>query len=110
MANAQTAKVWKSTPEAPSGLQITEDDASLVGNKEHFVVSNNRGTVIHGPLSIATDAAHVRKGGLWTGTNDFLMMIPSTITTPGPQQIPFPPIFVLTQLAADTAFFMAFLG
>ena len=110
MPSPKTAKVWKALPEAPSGVQVTEEYSALVGNKEHFVLSDNRGNYLHGPTTIIADAANRRVGGLWTEGNDFMAMLPSTITTPGPRQLPFPPMFIFSQLASDLAYFMAFLA
>jgi len=107
---SETSKIFRASKDATSGVQVTEDDAALVGNKQHFVLSNNTGNVIYGPTSIVADAANRRVGGLWTGINDFVHMFPSTIVTPIPQQIPNPILGSLTRLASDTAFFMAMLA
>ena len=106
----ETTKVWRATRTASAGFQITEDSAALVGNKEHFVLANDKGVYVSGPFSMIADAASIRRGGLFTGVNDFLDMIPSTILTPNPKNVPFPPIFVLTKLTQDLSYFLSFLA
>lgn len=106
----ETTKVWRATRTSSSGLQVTEDSVALVGDKEHFVLANDTGIYLSGPISLIADAANIRRGGLFTGINDFLDMIPSTILTPNPKNVPFPPIFVVRNLAEDLAYFQSFLS
>ena len=111
MAEAQnkTARVWKASKNAVAGVQTTETFAALIGDKRNFVLVDNKGIYLRGPISIIADAANIRRGGLWVGISDFIHMIPSTLFTPFPAQIPFPPIFAVTDIKDDVAYFQAFL-
>lgn len=106
----ENSKVWRSSKDAPSGMQVTDEFAAVIGDKQHFLLSNRQGTVIHGPFSVVADARNRRLGGLWTNIDDFLHMFPSTIVSPIPQQIPNPILGVLFRLQQDTAFFAGALG
>lgn len=106
---SERARVWRVRADAVAGVQVTENFAALVGDRRHFVLADDKGVYLKGPLSIIADARNIRRGGLWIGIDDFLHMIPSTIMTPIPAQIPFPPVFISSQIAKDVAFFSAFL-
>jgi len=105
----KTTKVWKSTKNSPSAMEIGEESAKLVGSEDNLIVADGRGITIMGPLSLVTDAHNIRRGGLFVGMNDFTDMIPSTIVTPLPKQIPLPPVHGVLGIAQDVAFFQAFL-
>lgn len=107
---APTTKTWKSSLNAPAGVQITESTAALVGDKDHFIAANNKGTIVNGNFSVVATAESRRYAGLWVHTNDFTRMIPSTIASPQPMQIPVPPIYFLTDIANTMAHFASFLG
>jgi hypothetical protein len=109
MATSPTARVFRATPKSSAGLFLQEKSATLVGDDRHFVVCDEKGVTIKGPVSFVTDSLSKRTGGLFVGINDFLEMIPSTIITPIPKKIPFPPTFMLINIAADVAFFMSLL-
>lgn len=104
-----TRRVFKATQDGKAGVEIANDFAVLVGDQRHFIVADDKGITLKGPVSIISDAMGVRRGGLFVGLNDFLHMIPSTIISPIPTQIPFPPISGLVNLAKDVAFFTAML-
>ena len=106
---AKTTKVWKASRTAKAGMYITETSAAMIGNENNLVVVDERGVTIMGPISLATDAANIRRGGLFVGLNDFTDMIPSTIVTPIPKQIPFPPIAGVVGLSRDVAYFVSLL-
>ena len=102
-------RVIKADKNAKAGIKITENSITLVGDDRHLIVVNEQGITIKGPTSMINDSMGRREGGLFVGLNDFLEMIPSTIVTPIPKKIPFPPIHGLINLQKDVAFFMALL-
>lgn len=104
---AKISKLWKATKQARAGMQVTEDSAAIVGDSQHFVLADKKGVYLHGPVSIIAGAESRRSGGLFVGINDFLHMVPSTLISPIPQQVPIPPLFFIQNLAKDAAFFMA---
>jgi hypothetical protein len=101
--------VFRLNKESIAGILIEKNAVSIVGDSRHLIVCDEKGTTIKGPVSIVADAMGIRTGGLFVGVNDFTDMIPSTIVTPVPKKIPFPPIFAVANLAQDVAFFMALL-
>ena len=109
MSKNPRTRVYRSSKTSKAALEMSEDTAVLAGDSRHLVVVDSRGTTIKGPISIIADAMGVRRGALFVGINDFVHMIPSTMMTPIPQQIPFPPVHGLTNLATDVAFFTSLL-
>lgn len=106
---APTSRVWKATRTAPAGMVITETSALMIGNENNLIAVDETGVTISGPISLVAEAHNIRRGGLFIGLNDFTDMIPSTIVTPLPKQIPFPPIQGVIGIAKDVAFFTALL-
>jgi len=106
---AGSPKIFRVSSSAPASLWLQEESATLVGDDRHYVMANDQGVTIKGPISLVTDSMGIRKGGLFVGLNDFIEMIPSTMVTPIPSRIPFPPIFAMVGLAATVAFFTALL-
>lgn len=106
---SEESRVIKTSKTAKSGIFLEESAASLIGDRRHFVVADNRGITLKGPISIVSTSESVRKGGLFVGLNDFLEMLPSTLVSPLPRNIPFPPVYMTATIAKDVAFFMAFL-
>ena len=109
MASGPKDRVFRTDPASKAALLVRDNSVSIIGDENHFVICDERGTTIKGPVSFVTDATGIRTGGLFVGTNDFLKMIPSTIVTPQPINIPAPPIGGIVNLTADIAFFMALL-
>jgi len=104
-----TRKIFRSSRQSEAGLMLTEKSASLLGSQGNFVVCDERGVTIKGPISLVAQSSDIRTGGLFVGLNDFLEMIPSTLVTPIPKKIPFPPVFALSGIQTDVAFFMSLL-
>lgn len=109
MANPR-ARVIRTSQSSKASVLVKDDSVSIIGDSRHFITCDERGVTIKGPVSFVTDAMGRRNGGLFVGVNDFLEMIPQTIVTPYPSKIPFPPVFMLTNIAKDVAFFMSLLA
>jgi hypothetical protein len=109
MAANPRSRVIRTSNKSKASLFLTDSSAALVGDSRHFVVADERGVTIKGPISLVTDASGIRTGGLFVGLNDFLYMIPSTIVTPIPAKVPYPPITVAVNMTQDLAFFKAML-
>ncbi len=105
----KTSKVWKATTKSKASFMITETAATMLGTEKNLVRADENGVTISGPISMVTDAGNIRRGGLFVGLNDFTDMIPSTIVTPIPKQIPFPPLSSIMRLTQDLAFFQSLL-
>lgn len=104
-----TTRVWKASRTATSGVILNEDSTVILGNKDNLIALDKNGVTISGPISLVAEAHNIRRGGLFVGLNDFTDMIPSTIVTPLPKQIPLPPIQGLINIAQDVAFFTSLL-
>ena len=109
MATKNRSRVIRTSFTSPAGLYIQDQSAALVGDHRHFVICDENGTTIRGPVSQVNDSMSRRTGGLFVGINDFLEMIPQTIITPIPSVIPFPPVFALVGIVSTVAFFTSLL-
>jgi len=106
---SDTTRVIKSSKTSKAGILLEEEATSIIGDRRHFITVDDRGVTIRGPVSIVATSESIRKGGLFVGLNDFLEQLPSTIVTPLPKNIPFPPVYMMINIARDVAFFMSFL-
>lgn len=102
-------KVWRATPSSQSGVVLSDGSAKLVGNRGNFVVADKDGVAISGPVSFITTSDQKRSGGLFVELNDFVKMIPTTIVTPMPNQIPWPPFSMISSIARDVPIFLGLL-
>jgi len=110
MADNPTARAWKATRESQAGVFIDDQQSILAGNNKNFIVADNRGITINGPVSFVSMSSERRVGGLFIGQSEFRDMIPPTIVTVNPRVIPVPPVTGIVNLVADIAFFSAFLS
>jgi hypothetical protein len=102
-------RVIRSSKNANASLVLSDNSAKLVGDSRHFIAVDERGVTIKGPISLVTDGTGIRRGALFVQMPDMIRMIPSTIVTPLPSQIPIPPIHGLINLKMDTALFLSLL-
>lgn len=102
-------KIWKVSQDNESGFMVTPDSTVMAGNSKNFIVANENGVTISGPLSIMTTSEQIRQGGLFVQMPDFIRMIPQTIVTPIPSQIPVPPVAMFASIAISIPFLMALL-
>lgn len=91
-----------------AGVHVDENRAVLVGSEKNFVVASKDGVNITGKsISMSVTSEQIRYGGLFVTMNDFVRMIPQTIVTPIPSQIPWPPLGMITGIMKDLPFFIA---
>lgn len=103
-------KVWKANKDSLAGFMVTESSVVMAGSKSNFIAIDNTGIALGGKsISFNTASENQRHGGFFVKMNDFVQMIPKTIVTPIPSQIPFPPLGMITQVAKDLPFFFAML-
>lgn len=103
-------KIWKSTMESDAGMMVTPDTAYVIGNKNNFVGVSNTGVAVNANgFSLNCLSENQRTGGMFIKMNDFMRMIPQTIVTPIPSQIPFPPIALPLEMLKGLPFFLAML-
>ena len=92
-------KVWRASPKTEAGFMTTETEAVMSGGKGNFFASDRNGNYISGPVSFVTTGEQVRRAGLFVEQNDFIKMLPSTLVTPIPPQIPAPPVALFASIA-----------
>lgn len=110
MTSKKDYKIWTAVKGGP-GMMVTPEEAYLVGSRTNFVAASKSGVSIMGnSITIGTISENVRQGGLFVGMNDFVRMIPSTIVTPIPPQIPWPPLGMITTVLKDLPFFLAMMA
>jgi hypothetical protein len=109
MATSKITKVWKVSGSTETGFMVTPDTVVMAANEKNFIVVDQNGVNISGPLSIMTTSDNIRQGGLFVQQNDFVKMIPGTIVTPIPQHIPMPPVALFASIAKSIPILMALL-
>lgn len=102
-------RVFRASKTGKASIELSENSAALIGDKRHFVICDDKGVTIKGPVSFVSDSLGRRTGGLFVGINDFFEMIPQTIITPVPSKIPFPPLALIPSIGKDIAFFLSLL-
>ena len=107
---AGTTRVFRATNKSKSAILLSEESVSLIGDNRHFIVADERGLTFKGPSSFVSFSNDMRYGGLFVGQSELLQMIPSTIVSPIPHRLPFPPVFGLVNIARDVSFFAALLA
>ncbi len=107
----KTVKVWRASINSPAGMMVTEKAAFLIGNRSNFVVANDIGTLISGKsITLNTTSEQIRVGGFFVKMNDLTQMIPSTLVTPMPNQVPFPPLGLALGILKDIPFFLGMIN
>jgi len=108
MADPKT-RVFRTSNTSKASVVVQDDQVRIIGSDKHFIVCDDKGISIKGPVSFISDSMSRRTLGVFVGINDFLEQIPQTIVTPIPSKIPFPPVFITKNIIQDLAFFMALL-
>lgn len=109
MATEQVVRIWKAVPEARAGIMVSPDTVTMAGTSSNFIVVDQHGTAIAGPISFMTTSENIRQGGLFVNMPDFVRMVPSSVVTPIPPQTPFPPVALIAGFALSAAFLAALL-
>lgn len=103
-------QVWRISKDSPAGIEVSENTAILAGSRANFVAATSAGVTIMGKsINFGVPSENQRHGGMFIRMNDFLQMIPSTLVTPTPNQIPFPPFAIASTMLADLPFFTGML-
>lgn len=106
---SKDTRAFKASKKAKAGVLVQTDAASLIADDSHFIVVDEKGISLRGPISIIATADGVRRAGLWIGLTDFQKELPSCIPLPLPETVRYPPVHVLATITEDIAHFMAFL-
>lgn len=104
-------KIWKAHKDALAGFMVTDSAVVMAGSKSNFIAIDNTGIALGGKgISFNTTSENQRHGGFFVKMNDFAQMVPKTIVTQIPSQVPFPPLGMTTQVLKDLPFFLAMMG
>ena len=104
-------QIWRINKDSKAGIIVTPEQVVIVGNKDNFFAVSQSGTTIAGEtIHKQTMGENERQGGLFTHVNDFSQMIPTTLVTPAPQLVPFPPLAIVTTVLKTLPVFLAALG
>ncbi len=101
----EKAKIWKASLESPAQLAVTSESSTMVGGENRYIKVNKNGTTIYGPVSIVAGTESIKTGGMFVSLPNLVKMIPSTMVSPIPDQIPSPPLNVAFDLVEDVSFF-----
>jgi hypothetical protein len=103
-------KTWKADPDSEAGMVVAKNAARMNGNKDNYVMADERGVTVNGPISFVSGSGQVRFGGLWVMQNELMLSLPSTMATPTPVMTINPPIAQFESIMEDAAVMMALLG
>lgn len=103
-------KTIKAEPDGEAGFVAAKNATRMNGNKDNYVMADERGVTVNGPVSFVSGSGQIRFGGLWVMNNELMMSLPSTIATPSPVMTINPPIAQLSSLMEDASIMIALLG
>jgi len=103
-------KTIKSDADAEAGLVVAKNATRIHGNKDNYVMADEKGVIVAGPVSFVAGSAQMRFGGLWVMNNEMQLSLPSTLATPHPVMVINPPLKQLAGIMEDAAIMMQLLG
>lgn len=110
MSSKVKTKVWRVSGKSESAFTLSDGSAKMIGSKGSFIAADKDGIAISGNISFICTSDQIRRGGLFLELNDFVRMIPTTIVTPMPNQIPFPPMGMVAGISKDLPVFLGMLA
>ena len=109
--NKEKVKIWTAVRDAQAGFMVTEKKAAMIADRNNYMSVSKNGSLISGKsITLNTTSENIRNGGIFVKMNDITQMIPTTLVTPMPGQIPFPPLGMLMGILKDMPFFLAMAG
>ena len=111
MSSHKDIRIWRVSKDSTAGVEIGPTHALMAANRNNFFVATEIGLGLAGnSVSFMLPSEKIRHGGFFIRQNDFLQMIPSTIVTPNPNQIPFPPFGLVSSIIKDMPAFLGLLA
>ena len=101
---------WKAEPDGEAGFVAAKNAVRMNGNKDNYVMADERGLTLNGPVSFVSGSGQIRFGGLWVMQNELMLSLPSTMATPTPVMTINPPIAQFESIMKDAAVMMALIG
>jgi hypothetical protein len=102
-------KTFKSEPDGEAGIVAAKNAVRMNGNKDNYVLADEKGVTINGPVSFVSGSGQIRFGGLWVMNNEMMLTLPSTLATPSPVMTVNPPIKQLGDLMKESAIMISLL-
>ena len=103
-------KTLKSDADATAGVVASKNAVRMNGTKENYVMADERGVTINGPMSIVSGSSQVRYSGLWTMNAELMLSLPSTMATPTPVMTINPPVKQFKSLMEEAAVMIGLFG
>lgn len=103
-------KIFKAEPTAPAGFACGTEVARMHGTAENWIQCDTLGTMVQGRLSLLSQMDAVRTGGLWTFSNNWYLMIPSTLGTPVPVLNHNPPTELMENMMEQASLMIGLFG
>ena len=111
MSSDRRVRVWRVSKESKAGMEVTENAAIIAGDRNNFVAAHQSGVTLMGKsINFGCSSENQRHGGFFVRMNDFVQMVPTTLVTPMPAQIPWPPFGLASSIIKDLPLFLAMLG
>lgn len=103
-------KTFKSDADADAGIVASKNACRMNGKDDHYVMADERGVTVNGPISFVSGSAQMRYGGLWTMNTELMLSLPSTMATPTPVMNIDPPVKQLAQLMQEVTVMIGLFG
>ena len=103
-------KTFKSDADASAGIVASKNAVRMNGKEDHYVMTDERGVTINGPMSIVSGSSQMRFSGLWTMNTEMLLSLPSTMATPNPVMTINPPVKQFKALMEEAAVMIGLFG
>lgn len=111
MTQKNKVKIWTASENTAAGFMVTENKAYMIADRSnHFVASPNGAIITGKSIVFNTTSENIRAGGFFIKMNDIVQMIPTTLVTPMPSQVPFPPLGFVSAIVKDLAFVTAMMN
>jgi hypothetical protein len=107
---ASSVKVLKAHPDAVAGISVGTICSRMNGNKDNFIMTDEKGVTISGPISIVQDTNQIRIGAIYTMNNAVDLQVPSSLVTPVPVLIANVAVEQYTSIMKDSMAMMALFG
>lgn len=103
-------KTLKSDADSTAGVVASKNAVRMNGTKDNYVLTDERGTTINGPISFPSGSSQIRYSGLWTMNSEMMLSLPSTMATPSPVMTINPPVKQFYSLMEQASVMIGLLG
>jgi hypothetical protein len=101
-------QVWRVSKSATAAIEIGEKTVIMAGSRANFIAASDVGIALMGEsISFGTLSEKQRHAAMFVKRNDFSQMVPTTLVTPMPDNMPWPPFGLASSIMKDLPFFVA---